>query len=151
MKILLLLISFLSVMSVAEARVEVREFSSPKEEQRYKTLVNELRCLVCQNQNLADSNAPLAQDLRKQVYKMISAGQSDKDIQDFMVTRYGEFVLYNPPLNATTFLLWTGPFIILIVGLYILITFIRRRKTITVSALTDEDKEQLKELLDNKD
>ena len=130
------------------AAVEVKQFESPEHEQRYKKLVDELRCLVCQNQNLADSNSALAQDLRKQVYKMISEGKSDKEIMDFMVTRYGDFVLYRPPFKTTTFLLWVGPFIILIIGLFVLVRFIRQRKKIVITELTDVEKEKLKQLLD---
>ena len=130
------------------AAVEVKQFESPEHEQRYKKLVDELRCLVCQNQNLADSNSALAQDLRKQVYKMISEGKSDKEIMDFMVTRYGDFVLYRPPFKTTTFLLWVGPFIILIIGLFVLVRFIRQRKKIIITELTDVEKEKLKQLLD---
>jgi len=129
------------------AGVEVKEFDSPQQEQRYKKLVDELRCLVCQNQNLADSNASLAIDLRNQVYKMINEGQSDKEIMDFMVTRYGDFVLYRPPFKTSTFFLWVGPFIIFIIGFFVLIRFIRQRKNV-VSTLTDNDKEKLKQLLD---
>ena len=130
------------------AAVEVKQFESPEHEQRYKELVDELRCLVCQNQNLADSNSALAQDLRKQVYKMISEGKSDKEIMDFMVTRYGDFVLYRPPFKATTFLLWVGPFIILIIGLFVLVRFIRQRKKVVITELTNVEKEKLKQLLD---
>ena len=126
------------------AAFEVKKFESPQHEQRYKRLVDELRCLVCQNQNLADSNSELAQDLRKQVYKMISAGQSDKEIKDFMVTRYGDFVLYRPPFKATTFLLWAGPFIILVIGLFVLIRFIRQRKKVVITELFNKDKGQTK-------
>lgn len=130
------------------AGVEVKEFDNPQQEQRYKKLVDELRCLVCQNQNLADSNASLAIDLRNQVYKMINEGQSDKEIMDFMVTRYGDFVLYRPPFKTSTFLLWVGPFIIFIIGFFVLVRFIRQRKNV-VSTLTDNDKEKLKQLLDD--
>ena len=137
----------LSLSSASYAAVEVKKFEDPKQEQQYKKLIDELRCLVCQNQNLADSNAALAVDLRKQVYKMINEGQSDKEIMDFMVTRYGDFVLYRPPFKTTTFFLWVGPFIILIIGFFVLIRFIRQRKNV-VSTLTNNDKEKLKQLLD---
>ena len=133
------------------AAVEVKQFKNPEHEQRYKALIIELRCVVCQNQNIAESNAALAKDLRKQVFKMINAGESDDDILEFMVTRYGDFVLYDPQFNSTTFLLWVGPFIIFIFGLYILVSFIRQRKTVVVAELSDEDKEKLKQLLENKE
>lgn len=145
---MIVLTLLLSLTSTIYASFEVKEFASPQQEQRYKKLVDELRCLVCQNQNLADSNASLAVDLRNQVYKMISEGQSDKEIMDYMVTRYGDFVLYRPPFNASTFLLWVGPFIILVIGLVVLIRFIRQRKNIEITTLTDNEKEKLKQLLD---
>ena len=133
------------------AAVEVKQFKNPEHEQRYKALIIELRCVVCQNQNIAESNAALAKDLRKQVFKMINAGESDDDILEFMVTRYGDFVLYDPQFNSTTFLLWVGPFIIFIIGLYILVSFIRQRKTFVVAELSNEDKEKIKQLLENKE
>ena len=145
--ILIVMSLLLSFSSSVYAAVEVKKFDNPQQEERYKKLVDELRCLVCQNQNLADSNAELAVDLRKQVYKMINEGQSDEEIMDFMVTRYGDFVLYRPPFKTTTFFLWVGPFIILIIGVFVLFRFIRQRKTV-VSTLTDNDKEKLKQLLD---
>lgn len=148
MKIFMIFLGLFISLNVIEAAVEVRKFENPQQEQRYKNLIDELRCTVCQNQNLADSNAGLAQDLRKQVYKMISAGNSDDEILDFMVTRYGDFVLYRPPFKTTTFLLWVGPFIILAIGLLVLIRFVRQRKNVVVTTLTNNDKEKLKQLLD---
>ena len=145
--ILITLTLLLSFSSALNAAFEIKKFDNPQQEQRYKKLIDELRCLVCQNQNLADSNAELAVDLRKQVYKMINEGQSDKEIMDFMVTRYGDFVLYRPPFKASTFFLWIGPFIIFIIGVFVLIRFIRQRKTV-VTTLTDNDKEKLKQLLE---
>ena len=138
-------------LSSVSAAVEIKEFQNSQDEQRYKKLINEFRCVVCQNQNIADSNAELAKDLRKQVYKMINAGKSDDEILGFMVTRYGDFVLYRPLFNSTTFLLWTGPFIIFVFGLYVLISFIRQRKKVVITELSSTDKEKLKQLLDNKE
>ena len=101
---------------------------NPQVEARLKTLAVELRCLVCQNQTLADSNAPLAEDLRREVREMIAKDMSDKDIIDFLVTRYGDFVLYRPPLKPTTMLLWLGPFLLLIGGGTALVLALRRRQ-----------------------
>lgn len=149
MKVFMIVFSLLVLLNPSiYAAVEVKTFATPQQELRYKNLIEELRCLVCQNQNLAGSDAGLAQDLRKQVYKMISAGNSDKEILDFMVTRYGDFVLYRPPFKATTFLLWVGPFIIFAIGLLVLIRFIRQRKNVVATTLTNNDKEKLKQLLD---
>ena len=110
------------------AKVEVLSFDTPEHEERYNKLIAELRCLVCQNQNLADSNAELAVDLRRKTYEMVSKDKSEKEIAAYMVDRYGEFVLYRPPLDSNTLLLWTGPFIILLIGVSLLIRTIRRRR-----------------------
>ncbi len=147
MKGLLIILTLLFSLSTLNAAVELKQFKNAEQEQRYKNIIDELRCLVCQNQNLADSNAGLAQDLRKQVHKMILAGDDDEAIFDYMVTRYGDFVLYRPPFKATTFLLWVGPFIIFALGLFVLIRFIRQRKKVVVTELNSDDKEKLKQLL----
>ena len=95
-------------------------------EERLRTLAEELRCLVCQNQTIADSNAPLALDLRTQIRTQIAAGASDAQIREYMVDRYGDFVLYRPPLKATTALLWVGPFLLLGVGVVVFVRVMRR-------------------------
>ena len=152
MRKLIIILSMLFLLNpFIYAAVEIRQFQNLEHEQRYKNLINEFRCVVCQNQNIADSNAALAKDLRKQVYKMINAGKSDDEIMEFMVTRYGDFVLYRPQFNSMTFLLWVGPFIIFIIGLYILISFIRQRKEVVVTDLSKIDKEKLKQLLEDKE
>lgn len=114
------------------------EFDDPATELRFKKLTEELRCLVCQNQSLADSHAELAQDLRNEVYKMVNAGDSNKEIIDYMVTRYGDFVLYRPPIKNTTYFLWFGPFLILLIAIIIIARVIRSRD----NDLAEEDKEQ---------
>jgi len=100
----------------------------PALERRVTNLAHELRCLVCQNQTLADSNAPLAVDLRNQVREQLAAGKSEREVVDFLVARYGDFVLYRPPLKSTTVLLWAGPFIFLAGGFYLLARLVRRRR-----------------------
>ncbi len=100
----------------SHAQLDIINFSTAEEETRYKTLISELRCLVCQNQNLADSNADLAKDLRKKISNMIVAGQSDKQIIKFMVHRYGDFIHYRPPFNWSTLLLWLSPALLIIIG-----------------------------------
>ena len=97
-------------------------------DRRVTNLAHELRCLVCQNQTIAESNAPLAVDLRNQIREQLAAGKSEKQVVDFMVERYGDFVLYRPPFKATTILLWAGPFIFLIAGFWFLLRFLRRRQ-----------------------
>ena len=147
MKSLLFIFTLLFSFSSLYAEIEAKQFENVKQEQRYKHIIDELRCLVCQNQNISGSNAGLAQDLRKQVHKMIIAGESDEAIFDFMVTRYGDFVLYRPPFKATTFFLWVGPFIIFAIGLFVLMRFIAQRKKNIVTELSSTDKEKLKQLL----
>ena len=120
----------------------------PVAEARLKHLAVELRCLVCQNQTLADSNAPLAEDLRREVREMIAKNMSDQEIIDFLVQRYGDFVLYRPPWKMTTTLLWIGPFLLLVGGAITLVMALRRRgRTLTDSAVTDEEHRRVEQLL----
>ena len=126
MKRLLFSLLFLTFNSIAS--VDIHRFGTPEQEQRYQTLINELRCLVCQNQNLADSDAELAKDLRQKVYNMIIAEKSYQDVVDFMVARYGDFILYRPPFKRHTLLLWLGPFLFLIIGLMTLMISLHKNK-----------------------
>ena len=123
------------------------EFKTPVQEQRYKDLTEQLRCLVCQNQSLADSNAELAQDLRNEVYQMIIKGQSDREIVDFLVMRYGDFVLFKPPLKGGTVLLWVGPFLMLIGALLIVFRHTRRSAQQAFPELSSTDQQKLDMLL----
>jgi len=116
------------VTSSGLAVIETYEFSDPAQESRYQDMIAQLRCLVCQNQNLADSNAELARDLRARTYEMINAGASDEDIVDFMIARYGDFVLYKPPLRLRTTLLWGGPFALLLIALIVFFFTVRRSR-----------------------
>ncbi len=103
------------------------KFENPEDAERYRALTNELRCLVCQNQTIADSNADLAVDLRDQVAEFIREGRSDMEIITFLTDRYGDFVLYRPPVQSTTWLLWTGPFILLGIALLSMGLILRKR------------------------
>ncbi len=134
---------------VAAQVFEAREFKDPENAQRYRTLINELRCLVCQNQNLADSNATLAADLRQLTYDMILDGKSDEEIIEFMVARYGDFVLYRPPLKPTTLMLWIGPLLLLVLGIWLLLRQLRRRSASPVEndALSADERARLERLL----
>jgi len=116
-------------------------FTDAKKEARYKNLIGQLRCLVCQNQSIAESNAELAQDLRKEVYNMIMAGKSDQEAIDFLVARYGNFILYRPPLNAQTFLLWFLPGILVILALIFVIGIIKKRSRQNQKVVLDENAE----------
>jgi cytochrome c-type biogenesis protein CcmH len=130
------------------ARVEVKQFETPEQQARYEKMIDELRCLVCQNQNLADSNSELAIDMRRKTYEMVKEGKSSGEIADFMVERYGDFVLYRPPLNQTTLMLWVGPFLILVIGVTVLLRTITKRRAIDDSAVDRSRLETAAALLD---
>jgi len=121
--------------------------ADPALEQRVMTLAAELRCLVCQNQTIADSNAPLAEDLRNQVREKMRQGSSDSQIMDFMVERYGDFVLYRPPVKATTLLLWFGPLLLLGAGFVVLLHRILRRRPAQDLEMTASEQKRAAELL----
>lgn len=135
------------------AGVEYRDFKKPEQEQAYQSLISELRCLVCQNQTIADSNADLAKDLRRQVYEMLQAGQSRQQIIDFMTQRYGDFVLYKPAFKLKTGLLWLGPLLFLLIGLatVLAITLSRRKKAAGESGLSTAQQTRLTAILEKGD
>lgn len=120
-------------------------------EARVQVLAEQLRCLVCQNQNLADSHADLAVDLKNQVRDMLGKGMSEQQVIDFMVQRYGDFVLYNPPVKNTTWLLWGGPFALLVSGLGFLFLKLKKRRSLVAKHLSPEDRLVARQLLDNDD
>jgi cytochrome c-type biogenesis protein CcmH len=136
-------------MNLAWAGLESFDFSGNVEEQRYKDLLAELRCLVCQNQALIDSDAELAHDLRLEVYELMEQGRDDTQIRDFLVARYGDFVLYEPPIKPSTYLLWAGPFVLLGFGIMMLIRTIRQRRQLQDSPFSAEEQERLRQLLGN--
>ena len=127
--------------------MEPRTFPSAALSERYGTLVEELRCLVCQNQSIADSNADLARDLREKVDEMLRAGRSDDEIVAYMVARYGDFVRYRPPLDAATVLLWVGPFVLAALALGGLLVRIRRRPPAS-DGLSESERNRLTRLVD---
>ncbi|WP_319380783.1 cytochrome c-type biogenesis protein [Thiomicrorhabdus sp.] len=130
MKRFVIIVYMLLMAQPVFAAIEEHRFKTAEQERDYRQLIDELRCLVCQNQNLADSNAELAQDLRAQVYNMLVEQEADKQqIVDYMVQRYGDFVLYRPPLKTQTSLLWVGPFFFLAIGVWFLIRLIRRQNS----------------------
>ncbi len=143
--VLLFLITVLSLS--VQAGIEVRQFPDSRLEQRYYRLISELRCLVCQNQSLADSNADLAEDLRDEVFTMLLAGKTDQEIVAFLVDRYGDFVLYRPPVKKITIALWLGPFVALLLGGFVLWRISRARSLEVTTPLTDEERQRLKKLL----
>jgi cytochrome c-type biogenesis protein CcmH len=121
--------------------------ADPVLEKRVTALAEELRCLVCQNQTLAESNAPLAEDLRNQLREKMREGKSDREVVDFLVERYGDFVLYRPPLKATTVLLWFGPLLLLAAGFAVLLRRVRARRAVVESGVSDADRKRAAELL----
>lgn len=135
---------------IAQASIYAFDFDDPQKEARFKKLSEELRCLVCQNQTIADSNAGLAMDLRMELHKLVLKGASDDEIKDFMVSRYGDFVLYNPPVKITTYLLWFGPFILVIIAFVILLRMIRNVGKQTAQTLSAEDQQRVQQLLAEK-
>lgn len=136
------------------AAIDTHEFASEAERQRFRTLTEELRCPKCQNQNIADSNAPIANDLREEIFRMLEQGKSNEQIVEHLVLRYGDFVRYKPPLDGRTLLLWFGPAALLLGGLSALLLIVLRRRreaAFTGASLTDEERERLATLLDNQD
>ncbi len=113
---------------LAASAIEPFPFESEVQEKRFRSLAEEIRCTVCQNQSLADSDAPLAQDLRRELFAMLQDGRSDMEIRMFMVDRYGDFVLYRPPLAGHTILLWGGPIVLLLIALGSTVVIVRRRR-----------------------
>jgi len=118
----------------------------PVVEQRLVVIAEELRCLVCQNESLAGSRSDLAMDLRREIRGLIKQGKTDQEVRDFLVSRYGDFVLYRPPVKPTTWLLWGGPFVLLVGGLIGLVAFLRKRKPAD-AALSPEDQRKAEALL----
>ena len=129
------------------APIETYTFESPEQEEIFYKLSDELRCLVCQNQNIAESNADLAKDLRREIFNMISEGQTEEEIVEFMVQRYGDYVLYRPPMKPLTWLLWFGPALVFLFGLYYAIKRFRSVSTdVPQSELSEQDIERIKRL-----
>ena len=138
--------------SMAFSAIDALNFTSPQQESDYHQLTQSLRCPQCQNNNIADSNATIAMDMRGKVFELLQEGKSKNDVVDYMVARYGNFVTYDPPMTASTLVLWIAPLLLVLLG----VVFLLKRKPKTQSAvksqdvLTDEDNARLAELL-NKD
>ena len=144
---LALLIFIGAVQQPSYAAIEAVQFDDPATLQRYQSLIAELRCLVCQNQNLADSDAGLAKDLRRKTAEMLEQGKTDQEILDYMRDRYGDFVLYRPPFNLATALIWVGPFVLLLlVGTGLLLSIRRRNKHNALRGAPTIDQQQRDEV-----
>ncbi len=144
-----IIILFLILHLSAIAADDPVEFNNPELQKRYYELIDEIRCLVCQNQSLADSHADLAQDLRNEIYNKVLAGERDEQIVTFLVERYGDFVLYRPPLTKNTWLLWFGPFLFMLIGIIFAIILIKKQSAdkSVPSELNESQQQRLTELL----
>ena len=144
-----LLLSLLMTFSVAAhaGSIETYSFDTPEKSAIYKRLIEELRCLVCQNQNIAGSNAELAKDLRRQTYEMVSKGATRDEVVDYMVTRYGDFVLYRPPFKLKTVLLWVGPPLFLLISLIFLVNYLRKKPQEAEVTLDKTQRDSVRDLL----
>ena len=142
-----LVLNLCMLVTVTAADIPV-EFEDAADRARYEDLLEQLRCLVCQNQSLADSNADLAQDLRNEVYRMVAAGAANARIVDFMVSRYGDFVLYKPPFKPSTWLLWLAPPVLVLAAAGVIVG-LSRRSGGAEQPLTDEERERLAKALGN--
>ncbi|CRI66711.1 Cytochrome C biogenesis protein [Thiocapsa sp. KS1] len=152
---LVLLAGTLAFGNLSAYTLEEFKFETPGQHEAFRDLIAKLRCLVCQNESLAGSQAGVAQDLREEVYRMMLEGQSDEEIVTFLVDRYGDFVLYEPPIKPSTYLLWFGPFIFLGVAGYMLFRTLGRKKDEPEEDLTEAERTRLQRLLaadgDNQD
>ena len=147
-RLFLLLLLVASLPGLGMAKEAQPASDDPVLEERVMNLSKELRCLVCQNETLADSRADLAEDLRNQIREQMKAGKSDKEIVAYLTQRYGKFILYNPPIDPTTYLLWFGPFLLLLAALFILFRFVKqRREMITDQPLSTDERQRAEELL----
>jgi cytochrome c-type biogenesis protein CcmH len=139
------------LVGIARAAIDTYEFASEAERVRFRTLTQELRCPKCQNQDIADSNAPIAADLRREIFRMLGEGKDDQQIIGYMVDRYGDFVRYKPALTTRTALLWFGPWALLLGGGVIILLIVRRRRRAvagTPQDLSDAERQRLAHLLD---
>lgn len=142
----------LLILSPLANAVDARQMATAELQETYESINSELRCLVCQNQTIADSNAELAGDLRRQVAEMLQQGKSKQDIIDFMTQRYGDFVLYKPPFKGKTSLLWLAPGLFLVVGMVTVFFVVRRRKSASMQPIiNDEQQKKISKLLDEGD
>ena len=146
-RVFILILVLISLTAPALAK-EAKPVEDPQIELRMQALTQQLRCLVCQNETLADSRADLAEDLRKEIREQMKAGKSDQEIIAFLTQRYGDFVLYKPPVKATTYLLWFGPFVLLLGGTLLLYRYLKhRREIIQDQPLTAAEHKRAEELL----
>ena len=147
--LLILSLFFIGFQSYA-VKIEFHSFENKQQEKLYLQLIAELRCVKCQNQNLAESNAELALDMREKAYEMVVKGGSRQDVVKYMTDRYGDFVLYKPPFITKTLMLWIGPFIFLILSLFFLLKLIKKQQKEPIETLSDTDRDSIRKLLNSK-
>ena len=148
MKSIFLVIASIFILQLSYANDAAPLADDPVAEQRLISISEEMRCLVCQNESLAGSRSDLANDLRREIRTLIKEGKSDEQIRSFMVERYGDFVLYRPPVKPITWLLWIGPFVILLIGIGFLFSYLRRRNAnVAAKELTAEENQKIDALL----
>ena len=145
--ILFSVLTIVFVSTTYAVKIEFHDFESKQQEQLYLKLIAELRCVKCQNQNLAESNAELAKDMRDKAYELIKKGGTRADVIKYMTDRYGDFVLYDPPFKKNTLLLWIGPPVFLLLSLFLLFKLIRSKKQEDHDELSESDRESVRELL----
>lgn len=132
----------------ASASIDVYKFETPEQEQRFRTLIDELRCPKCQNQNLSGSDAEVAKDLKNRAYQLMKQGKSDDEIRAYLIDRYGDFISYRPPLRAGTTLLWFGPLLLLLIAAGVLVWRVRRAPAAAIP-LSEAERQKLAALLDD--
>jgi len=147
-----LLLIGVAVSGSSLAAIDTYEFADEKTRERFHQLSGELRCPKCQNQSLGDSNSPIATDLRREVYRLLTEGKTDRQIKDFLVARYGEYILYRPELSSHTLMLWLAPLLLLLIGLVVVVVLVKRRRSVVQSTtLNVAEQENLKTLLEGSD
>lgn len=144
-----LLTLFLSI--TAQAGIDIYQFENEDDEKRFRNLVAELRCPKCQNQNLADSNAGLAKDLKDRTYQLIREGRSKKEIKDYLVERYGDFIIYQPPFRKSTLLLWLGPLLVFLVVICVVILRRLKGSRADKKEISEFERKKLKAILEDRD
>ena len=150
--ILIPLLCIVLVSDPSKAAIDAYQFDTESQRQRYHSLVEELRCPKCQNQNLAGSNSQIAMDLRRELLRLLLEGKTDREIKSFMVDRYGDFVLYKPPLRSSTVMLWFFPGLLMVIGVVVLALIVRRNRRLSSNPdndakLSDQDLSKLEHLL----
>jgi cytochrome c-type biogenesis protein CcmH len=146
--VMLAVTTFMVTSTANASPVETFEFRDEVTKVRFQALSKELRCPKCQNQNLADSNSPIAEDLRRELYELLQQGKADSEIINFMVSRYGEFVLYRPRVSSITYILWFGPALLILIGVIVVIIILRKKPAAKADlALNTDQKDKLQQLL----